>query len=523
VVPAGANLGWPCYEGAARQDGYEPLAPCQALYTRGTAEVRMPLVAYSTINGASSTGGAFYTGAAYPAEYQGAYFYGDFVKGWIRYLRVDAGNTLIAGPTDFAIGTGGPVDIQLGPDQALYYLAINGGELRRVRYLTAMNVPPTASASATPTAGSAPLSVQFSSMGSVSPSGDALRYTWDFGDGTPRSNAPDPQHVYATNGTYTATLTVDDGRGGTGTDTVTVSVGSRPPTATISAPSPSSLVQVGDVVAYAGGATDPEDGTIAASRLSWQVILHHCPGGTCHNHSFVSGSGSGGSFIVPDHGDESYFELRLTATDSGGLTDTASVTILPRTTQLTLSTVPAGLRVAYDGVGATAPLTRTTIVGSTHTIQVPSPQERATFERWSDGGAQQHNVTVGTADAEYIATFTAPPAGCSPRPGVRITTSKAGPGQLNAVIAAQTSSSMTTNSLISVRFTRIDNAAARLDGVPVSAGQTVALPGGTQHATLSVTRQAPGQNPGLTTTVEFEVIDVCGAWLSFVGGGPGAF
>ncbi|MCA9952440.1 MAG: PKD domain-containing protein, partial [Anaerolineales bacterium] len=44
---------------------------------------------------------------------------------------------------------------------------------------------------------------------------DPLTYTWDFGDGTPLSNATNPQHTYAAVGTYTVSLAVTDVWGGT--------------------------------------------------------------------------------------------------------------------------------------------------------------------------------------------------------------------------------------------------------------------------------------------------------------------
>jgi hypothetical protein len=135
------------------------------------------------------------------------------------------------------------------------------------------------------------------------------------------------------------------------------------------------------------------------------VLLHHCPGGDCHTHPFIKESGTSGSFTAPDHGDETYFEIILTATDSGGKKDTASVEIHPQTVQVTLDTSPTGLQVVYGGEAGTAPLTRTAIVGSTHTIYTPSPQGDFEFESWSDGGAAQHNVRVGATDATYTATF----------------------------------------------------------------------------------------------------------------------
>ncbi|VTR96211.1 na-ca exchanger integrin-beta4 : Na-Ca exchanger/integrin-beta4 OS=Trichodesmium erythraeum (strain IMS101) GN=Tery_1772 PE=4 SV=1: Calx-beta: Calx-beta: Calx-beta: Calx-beta: Calx-beta: Calx-beta: PKD: PKD: HemolysinCabind: HemolysinCabind [Gemmata massiliana] len=65
--------------------------------------------------------------------------------------------------------------------------------------------------------------------------GDALTYSWDFGDGTTGSGAA-PTHVYADNGTYTARLTVSDGHGGASTDEVVITVRSVAPTPAVSGP-----------------------------------------------------------------------------------------------------------------------------------------------------------------------------------------------------------------------------------------------------------------------------------------------
>jgi glucose/arabinose dehydrogenase len=67
----GANLGWPCYEGPAIQSGYQPLAVCQSLYNAGSGAVKQALWPYShSGTGAAVTGGAFYTGTEYPAQYR---------------------------------------------------------------------------------------------------------------------------------------------------------------------------------------------------------------------------------------------------------------------------------------------------------------------------------------------------------------------------------------------------------------------------------------------------------------------
>ena len=52
---------------------------------------------------------------------------------------------------------------------------------------------------------------------------------------------------------------------------------------------------------------------------------------------------AGGSFPAPDHDYPSYLELRLTATDAGGLTDTRSVLLQPNGVVLSFASDPTGL------------------------------------------------------------------------------------------------------------------------------------------------------------------------------------
>lgn len=85
------------------------------------------------------------------------------------------------------------------------------------------NNSPTAVVGAVPLSGTAPLNVAFSGAGSSDPDSDPLTYAWTFGDGAGGSGAT-TNHTYATPGTYTATLTVDDGRGGSGTAHVDITV-----------------------------------------------------------------------------------------------------------------------------------------------------------------------------------------------------------------------------------------------------------------------------------------------------------
>ena len=86
------------------------------------------------------------------------------------------------------------------------------------------NQQPVAVASASPTNGPAPLTVDFSGTGSSDPDDDQLTYQWDFGDGSTPAQGANAQHTYQSAGSYTASLTVSDGQGGTDTDSVTIVV-----------------------------------------------------------------------------------------------------------------------------------------------------------------------------------------------------------------------------------------------------------------------------------------------------------
>jgi PKD repeat protein len=205
------------------------------------------------------------------------------------------------------------------------------------------------------------------------------------------------------------------------------------PVPTISTPASTLTWKVGDTISFSGGATDPEDGTVPNSGLSWLVILNHCDstGQSCHVHQLQTFSGvSSGSFTAPDHSYPSTLEIRLTATDSQGLGSTTSIVLQPQTTNLTFTSVPSGLQLVFDGTTQATPYTVTAILGSTHTISAPATQTLGgttyTFSSWSDGGAATHDMTAASAPTTFTATYTtsganSPPtvvATASPKSGI---------------------------------------------------------------------------------------------------------
>jgi glucose/arabinose dehydrogenase len=422
------NFGWPCYEGAGRQSGYDTpnLTICENLYTAGTATG--PYYTYN--HGASVVTGdgcplnagsvisaiSFYNGSSYPGAYRGALFFGDHSRNCI-WAMLPGGNGLPSSGNlqAFVVDPNShPVDLETDPASGdLLYANFDGGQIRRIRY-TGTNNPPSAVATANPTSGPAPLTVQFNGSGSFDPDGDTLSYSWDLnGDGTyGDSTAANPSFTYTTAGTYSATLRVTDARGASSVSapvTITVGAGNTPPTPVIDTPSSSLTWAVGDTINFSGHATDAQDGTLPASNLRWELIIHHCTTG-CHTHTAQTITGvASGSFSAPDHDYPSYLEIRLTATDSAGATSTTSVdNIQPKTVSLTFQSNPTSLQLTAGPTTAGAPFTITAIQNGAIQLTAPNQKYRGktyAFVSWSDGGAQTHTITAPATPTTYTATY----------------------------------------------------------------------------------------------------------------------
>ena len=399
----GANFGWPDCEGAC-----------------GTPGFTSPIYAYPHAGrDACVVGGFVYRGSRFPNSYYGSYFFGDYAQHWIRRLTLDT-NGNVNGVFNFepADGSldgpyGDPTCLKEGPDGALYYADFSHDPenywamIRRIRYL-GTNDPPSAIASAFPTAGLPPLTVNFSSAGSLDPEGQPVTYFWTFGDNL-TSTLANPSHVYAQAGMYSVRLAVSDGVNTSLSAPLAIVVG-NPPAVTIQNPTNGLIFRAGDVINFSGSATDPEDGPLPPNALNWTIVFHHAT----HIHP-VSGPWSStnqGSFAIPSvghpYGHDTSYEIILIATDSSGLQSSASVTVYPDLIDLSIDTSPTGLTVKLDGISRVAPFTDGTLIGFQHSVEAPDQTVSASsflFQAWSDGGAQSHTILVPPADLALTATY----------------------------------------------------------------------------------------------------------------------
>ena len=181
----------------------------------------------------------------------------------------------------------------------------------------------------------------------------------------------------------------------------------------IDTPAQGAQYTVNDTVSFTGHATASNGSAIPASQLQWDVEIRHCPQGLCHLHPLTQVTGTGGSIIFPDHGDDSHIDIKLTATDGAGNSASLIRTAELKLVGLTLQTSPAGLPLVYTDTTVATPVTEQVVIGGTRTVTAPAASGY-TFQSWSDGGAAQHDVTLGGTARTLTATYT-PSSGAARR------------------------------------------------------------------------------------------------------------
>jgi glucose/arabinose dehydrogenase len=319
-ITRGGNYGWPTCEGACSRAGMID-----------------PIYAYSHTSGPGKaiTGAAFYDGGRFPSEYDGDYFFGDYVGGYIKRLDVSTGQA-----SSFATGVASPVDLRVGPDGALYYLSVGAKKVGRISFRSPGGATPTP----TPTPTRTPTSV------------------------------------------------------------------GKPPIPRIDLPEAGLTFRAGEEVSFAGSATDPEDGSVPASRLTWEIVFHH----DTHTHPFVEpfSGAARGTFTPATRGETSanvWYRIHLTARDSDGNRTEITRDVLPRKSTIRLASSPSGLTLSLDGAEVRSPSSFVGVEGVIRDLVAPRTQTMGgktyEFVSWSDGGPAAHSITTPTSDTTFNATY----------------------------------------------------------------------------------------------------------------------
>jgi PKD repeat protein len=157
-----------------------------------------------------------------------------------------------------------------------------------------VNLPPTAVLSATPSSGTAPLTVTFSSDGSSDPDGTITAYAWNFGDGR-TSNQANPSLAYNTAGTYAASLTVTDNAGATSAASVNITVTPSTAQTLRSTAITLSATRSGNRVTVNGQVVVRDATNAAISGVSVNVTWRK-PDGTAVTQTATTGSGGSATF-----------------------------------------------------------------------------------------------------------------------------------------------------------------------------------------------------------------------------------
>lgn len=406
-IHAGKNYGWDALEG---------------YFTGSTPpeNYQDPFYAYDHDIGCAVIGATFYDPQIvnFPPRYQGKYFFGDYCEGYIKVLDPETAEIM----ETFATGINRPIAMLVAPNGDLYYLdrpgigngsmqdntSSSGASLWRVRYTGSgapfvsdhpddvlVSVGESASFQLQSN-GAAPLSYQWLRDGEDIPGATATSFTLE------NCQLTDDQVLFS--------CRISNELSSVTTESAILSVTSNQrPTPEITSPPAGMTYQAGISLAFAGQATDPEEGELNHTQLSWRIDFHH----NDHTHPALTNLNEvgQGEYLIPQIGetdDNVWYRIYLTAYDAEGLAQTVSQDIYPQKVSLHTSTQPAGLRLHVDGRAVEEAYTFQSVVGIQRTLRAPISQEQDgkifVFKEWSDGTTTPYRSFVAP---EVPRSFTA--------------------------------------------------------------------------------------------------------------------
>ncbi|MEV4642281.1 PQQ-dependent sugar dehydrogenase [Actinoplanes sp. NPDC049548] len=316
-----------------------PVEKAEVIYTYG-ASTEFPELG---TGGIGPMGGPAYdydarnrSATKWPEYYDGKPLFYEWTRDYVKEFTLGPANEVTSiKPVLPSIVFDNPMDLEFGPDGALYVLEYGDGyfaenpeaQLARIDYVRG-NRTPIPKITATPTRGEAPLTVTFSSAGTTDPDGDTLRYAWDFdADGIVDSRQPNAVHTFTENGNYRPTLKVTDPTGRWASAEVILPVGTLAPQVSFVTPTEDQPFEFGDTVTFQVNVVD--DQPVDCSRVTVTYILGHDQ----HGHPLSTASGCTGSittFIDGGHAGADNLTAVFVAeyTDTGTPPQSGSATVV---------------------------------------------------------------------------------------------------------------------------------------------------------------------------------------------------
>lgn len=423
----GLNFGWPGIEGKRTNQQI----PTTGIY-------KDPIYTYphgeGVTKGCAIVGASFYepSPAVFPPEYSGKFYFADYCNGYISYI--DPVTYIV---NVFATEIDRPLALITSADGKMYYLARGGlgggseqdntvsntGELWEISY----------TGSGAPFFSSMPSSVLVSvgeaATFKVTANGALpLTYQWRVnGLDMPSDNTAQFQFPPTTIADHGKVIdcVVKNSFGSITSEPAVLSVTNnrRPiPVINWNLPGNAEKYKAGQLLSFKGIATDPDDGPLNESTLTWKIDFHH----EQHTHPALpstQGIIMSGNFIIPEAGETStdvWYRIILSAVDQGDppLTGTTHEDVFPWIVTHQVESIPSGATIFLDGQPFTTPFSFEGVVNTIRNLEAEpdftDAENYYRFEKWEETNSPFVAFYTPETEKTYRAYYTALPFGLYP-------------------------------------------------------------------------------------------------------------